>query len=99
MSNIEKNYISTSYTQVFSEKFVINEDINLLLNSISVYGLVDNFLGEKVDFEIKVINGKKIIYPWDNNYDTYVLFCEKMGRRNLIKMNSDGDVEFTIQEG
>lgn len=99
MSNIEKNYISVPYTNMFAEKFIISDDMNLLLNSISVYGLIGNSLGEEVDFEIKVINGEKIIYPWDNNYDTYVIFCEKMSRRNLIKMNSDGNIEFTIKEG
>lgn len=80
MTKRENKLATVQYTARLTDKFTIGNDLILLLNSISVYGVIEDYidLNAKVDFEIKVINGKKIIYPLDVNYDSYVLFCERL---------------------
>lgn len=102
--------MTVHYTASFEEKFIIEDDMNLLLNNISIYGcVIDNSLGKiiskKVNFDIRVINDKKVIYPLDD-YKSYFLNGERLVKATCVeikasdyidKVEHNGDFIFTIE--
>lgn len=89
-----------SWMASFEEKFIIEDDINLLLNRISIYGCVnDNSLGKivskKVNFDIRVINDKKVIYPLAD-YEYYFLNGERLVRATAVEIKASDIVDKTV---
>ena len=98
------------YTTSFTEKFIVKDDMNLLLNKISVYGCIYNDLNKvcqkKVNFDIRIINDKKAIYPLDD-YEEYLLCAERLAKVDTIeikasdyveKIEHNGDFTFIVNE-
>lgn len=88
------------YTAAFEEKFIIEDNINLLLDEISIYGCVESdslgkVLDKKVNFDIRVINDKKVIYPIAD-YETYLLNAERLEKATIVKIKASDIIDKTV---
>lgn len=101
MTRKDNELVTVHYTANFTDKFVIDDNLNLLLNSISLYETIGNCVASnsKVDFEIKVINGKKVIYPLNVDYDSYVLFCDRLVKATVIEINASDYIHMKENNG
>ena len=89
----QKGLYIISCFMTFDEKFIIEDDMNFLLNNMKVYGCKKFSFGgqginKQINFEIKVINNKKVIYPLEYD-DSYLLFAEKLVEGIKLEINSD----------
>lgn len=82
----------------FNEKFIIEDDINLSLNNMKVYSTDGTKLGKQVNFEIKVINNKKVIYPLEYA-DSFVLFAERLVSATKIEIKAEDYFSVTNNYG
>lgn len=89
----QKGLCIIPYCMTFDEKFIIEDDMSLLINNMKVYGckwlsLDGRGIDKQINFEIKVINNKKVIYPL-KYADSYLLFAERLVEAIKIKTNAD----------
>lgn len=82
----------------FDEKFIIEDDMIFLLNNMKVYGCKKFSLGgqgidKQINFEIKVINNKKVIYPLEFA-DSYLLFANRFVKATKIEIKSEDYINF-----
>ena len=61
---------------------------DIILDSIVVYGLVNDCIEEKVDYQLHVVDGNIVIYPM-GNYEKYLLKCERvLSTENAVKITT-----------
>lgn len=64
---------------------------DIILDSIVVYGLVNDCIGEKVDYQLHVVDGNVVIYPM-GNYEKYLLKSERvLSTENAVKITTLAD--------
>lgn len=64
---------------------------DIILDSIVVYGLVNDCIEEKVDYQLHVVDGNIVIYPM-GNYEKYLLKCERvLSTENAVKITTLAD--------
>lgn len=65
---------------------------DIILDSIVVYGLVNGgCIGEKVDYQLHVVDGNVVIYTM-GNYEKYLLKCERvLSTENAVKITTLAD--------
>ena len=93
MQNTKSELCIIPYCMTFDEKYIIEDDMNLLINNMKVYGCKKFNLGgqgidKQINFEIKVINNKKVIYPLAYA-DSYLLFAERLVYGIKLETNAD----------
>lgn len=107
----ENELMEIPYSASFKEMFTIKDDLNLLLNGIVVYGCFDSLtmgkvLDKPVNFDIRVINGKKVIYPLEYA-DAFFLQAKRLARATVLEIKADdcymltgsnGDFTFVLKE-
>lgn len=89
----QKGLCIIPYCITFNENFIIEDDMNLLLNNMKVYGCKKLSLGgqgidKQINFEIKIISNKKVVYPLEYD-DSYLLFAERLIEGIKIETNAD----------
>lgn len=108
----ENELTEIPYTASFEDMFVIKDDLNLLLNGMQVYSCVDSLsmgkvLNKPVNFDIRVIDGKKVIYPLECA-DSFLLHAKRIMKSTILKVeasdyythaNSFGNFTFVLKEG
>lgn len=77
----------------FKDMFTITDDLNLLLNGIEVYSCVNsltmgNVLDKPVNFDIRIINGKKVIYPLECA-DSFLLHANRLFKERENSIEED----------
>lgn len=80
MKTDERLY-TVGYIRTFSDKFHLENDNNLLLNTIKVYGLINNNPIKNLNYTIDVKNDEKIIIPLvplGEKYDNYYISGQKI---------------------
>lgn len=87
----------------FDEKYIIEDDMNLLINNMKVYGCKKFNLGgqgidKQINFKIKVINNKKIIYPLEYA-DSYLLFTNRLIKAIKIETKAEDYINLTNNNG
>ena len=111
MTRKENELMEIPYSASFKEMFTLDDNMDFLLNSISVYGCVDTLtmgkmLDKPVNFDIRVINWKKVIYPLDYA-DAFFLQAKRLARATILEIKADdyymhkgshGDFIFTLKE-
>lgn len=75
------------YQAIFNEKFIV-ERKNLLLNSIKIYEVHKSLIGNNVDFEIKVIDGKIVVYPL-STHNKFMLTAKRVFNATVLKINKE----------
>lgn len=92
MTRKENELMEVPYSASFKEMFTIKNDLNLLLNSMSVCGCMDTLVGKMLDkpvnFDIRVINGKKVIYPLEHA-DSFFLQAKRLVRATVLEIKAD----------
>ena len=65
---------------------------DIILDSIVVYGLVNVYcIGEKVDYQLHVVDDNVVIYPM-GNYEKWLLKCERvLSTENAVKITTLAD--------
>lgn len=64
---------------------------DIILDSIVVYGLVNDSIDKKVDYQLHVVDDNIVIYPI-GNYEQYLLKCERvMFAEEVIKVTTLAD--------
>ena len=65
---------------------------DIILDSIVVYGLVNgDCIGEKVDYQLHVVDDNVVIYPM-GNYEKWLLKCERvLSTENAVKITTLAD--------
>ena len=64
---------------------------NIILSSIVIYGLVNDHIGENVDYQIHVVDNNIVIYPI-GNYEKYLLKCERvLSTESAVKITTLAD--------
>ena len=65
---------------------------DIILDSIVVYGLVNGgYIGEKVDYQLHVVDDNVVIYPM-GNYEKWLLKCERvLSTENAVKITTLAD--------
>lgn len=64
---------------------------DIILDSIVVYELVNDCIGEKVNYQLHVVDGNVVIYPI-GNYEKYLLKCERvLSTENAVKITTLAD--------
>lgn len=109
MTRKENELMEIPYSASFKEMFTIKDDLNLLLNGMSVYGCMDTNVGKMLDklvnFDIRVINGKKVIYPLEHA-DSFFLQAKRLARATVLEIKaedcymstgSNGDFTFVLK--
>lgn len=108
----ENELTEIPYIASFEDMFVIKDDLNLLLNEMQVYSCVDSLsmgkvLNKPVNFDIRVIDGKKVIYPLECA-DSFLLHARRIIKSTILKVeasdyythaNSSGNFTFVLKEG
>ena len=90
------------YTQQFQKFYLIDPDVPLVLNSINVYAVKDEWVQEKVDFDIFTDkNGDRYIRP---NYPSeecshFLLTGERLARCKVIEIKADECVSYFEHDG
>lgn len=111
MTRKENELMEIPYSASFKEMFALDDNMDFLLNSISVYGCVDTLtmgkmLDKPVNFDIRVINGKKVIYPLEYA-DAFFLQAKRLARATVLEIKeedcymstgSNGDFTFVLKE-
>ena len=110
MTKKENELIEVPYSASFKEMFTLEDELNLLLNGMSVYGCMDTLVGKMLDkpvnFDIRVINGKKVIYPLEYA-DAFFLQAKRLARATVLEIKADdcymstgsnGDFTFVLKE-
>ncbi len=101
---IKKNELLTvPVTMSFEKEFVIEDDMNFLVNSINVYSCMESdslgkVFNKQVGFDIRIINDKKVIIPIDLS-DSYVLFAEKLIKGTVVEIKAEDCIDKTICDG
>ena len=105
MTKGEKTLYTVSFMFWFKEKYSIEDDANFLLNSISIHSLKsdDNsgepaYVDKKVDFDIRVINGKKAIYPLADA-PAYIGLVDKLENMYKLKIKAEDYCKATKEKG
>lgn len=93
MARKESEFIEIPYMASFKEMFTITDDLNLLLNEIEVYSCINslsigNLLNKPVNFDIRVINGKKVIYPLECA-DSFLLHAKRLFKQREDSIEED----------
>lgn len=76
-------YISPSFT----EMLVLDDNVNLLFNNSVVYGINNKKLIESVNFDIRVIKGRKVIYPLEH-YEEFILIGQRYANVTVIEIEA-----------
>lgn len=110
MTKKENELVEILYTDKFTESYTLEDDINLSLNSIAIFGTTngidDNVRADPVEFSIRVVNGKKYIYPLEVA-DSYFLQAKRLIRATVLEIKAedcyessgvDGDFYFVLKE-
>ena len=107
--NIKKKELALVwYNSWFQKRFIVESNMNLLLNTILIYGSNNNNdIPQKVDFDIKVRDNKQIIYPL-GNYEIFFITGQKIINETIIKIKAtdyidkiedNGNFTFTLKDG
>lgn len=94
----ENELMTVPYTASFEEKFIIEDDMNFLLNNISIYGCVNDNSFNKVNFDIRVINDKKVIYPLDD-YKSYFLYGKRLVKATRVEIKASDYIDKVEHNG
>ncbi len=99
----ENELMIIPWTASFEEKFIIENNMNFLLNNISIYGCVKSdslgkVIDKKVNFDIRIINDKKVIYPL-SDYESYFLNGERLIRTSVVEIKASDYVKNVEQNG
>ena len=110
MEKLEKQTMAIPYFATFDDLGTFGYNIGckkLILDTICLYGLVDdNSIQTEVQFDIKRIGDKSILYPKEI-YSKYLLKAEQVVTATILKMNcdeyfsvseKDGDYMFVLKE-
>ena len=89
----QKGLYIIPYYIMFDEKFIIEDNMNFLLNNMKVYECKEfstggNGIGKQVNFEIKIINNKKVVYSLEYA-NSFLLFAERFVEGIKIETNAD----------
>ena len=109
MTKKENKLMEVPYSASFKEMFALDDNLKILLNSISVCGCMDTSMGKMLDkpvnFYIRVINGKKVIYPLEHA-DSFFLQAKRLARATVLEIKaedcymstgSNGDFTFVLK--
>lgn len=92
MTKKENELVEVLYTDKFTESYTLEDDINLLLNSISVFGITrgidGNVTANPIKFNIRVADGKKHIYPLEFA-DSYFLQAKQLARATVLEIKAE----------
>ena len=83
----QKGLFLIPYCVTFDEKFIIEDDMNFLINNMKVYAYKKE-IDKQINFEIKVINNKKVIYPLEYA-DLYFLYAVRLVSGIKLETNAD----------
>lgn len=89
----ENKHVEIPFIASFKDIFTITDDLNLLLNGIEVYSCVDSLamgkvLDKPVNFDIRIINGKKVIYPLECA-DSFLLHANRLFKEKENSIEED----------
>lgn len=84
----QKGLFLIPYCMTFDEKFIIEDDMNFLINNMKVYVYKKGEIDKQINFEIKVINNKKVIYPLEYA-DSYFLYAVRIVSGIKLETNAD----------
>lgn len=110
MTERKNELVEVLYTDKFTKDYLIQDDINLLLNSVTVFGITnginDEVIADPVNFTIRVADGKRYIYPLEA-LDSYFLQAKRLVRATVLEIKAeecyeshgvDGDFRFVLKE-
>lgn len=95
-------YVSPAFT----EMLVLDDNVNLLLNNSIVYGINNDKLSSPVNFDIRVIKGRKAIYPLEY-YEKFILIGQRYANATVIEIEAgeysnisehNGCISFVMKE-
>lgn len=102
MTRKENELMEIPYSVSFKEMFTIKDELNLLLNGMSVYGCMNTHVGKMLDkpvnFDIRIINGKKVIYPLEYA-DSFFLQAKRLVRATVIEIKAEDCYMYTGIDG
>lgn len=102
MTRKENELMEIPYSASFKEMFTLRDDLNLLLNDMSVYGCMDTNSGKMLDkpvnFDIRVTSGKKVIYPLEYA-DSFFLQSKRLVRATVIEIKAEDCYTSTCVNG
>lgn len=111
MTKKENELTVIPYIASFEDKFIIENDLNLLLDNMVIYSYIKTHNGKlsykPINFEIKMIDGKKVIYPLVGYANSYLLQAKRLVNATVIEIKAndyyisnctDGDFTFVLKE-
>lgn len=87
----KKTWTQIPYFKVFSDKFKIEKDINLLINGLSVYSLLNEEIKSKIDYIVSYENNEVYICPIKpvDEYDQFLLYGNRFVFAKVIMNTAD----------
>lgn len=97
--NKQENVLTEVYYQErFEDVLILDNDKNIVLNTMEVYTLKENSVDKRVNFDIHVSGNKMIIQPLEHS-DAYVLHCQRIMNATIIKINANDYFEKKEHDG
>lgn len=87
MKKQENVLVEVYYQEHFKDIIIIDNEKNILLNSIKVYTLKENCIDKEVNFNICVSGNKMVLHPLEKS-DEYVLLCQRVINATIIKIKA-----------
>lgn len=73
--------------EVFEDIYVLDSDIDIILNSITIYSLKENMVDKKLNYDIQINGNKQIIRPLEYA-QKYAIFFERLVSATIIKIDA-----------
>lgn len=84
----QENVLVTVYHQErFEDILILDNEKDIILSSIKVYTLKEDFIDKKVNFDICVSGDKMVLRPLEKSNE-YVLFCQRVMSASVLKINA-----------
>ena len=99
MEIIKENQLQKiTYVKEFTSGYELNEDADLLLNTMRVFAVKNGYHYE-VDFRITSCMGERWVEPeYDKECEYFLLTCEKYVMCKMVKITAEEIVDVEISE-
>lgn len=98
MEKQENVLVTVYYQEHFEDILIVDNEKDIILNSIKIYTLKEGCLDKNVNFDICVSGDKMVLRPLEKSNE-YVLFCQRVMSASVIKIEATEYFSKTEKDG
>jgi len=94
----ENVLVAIPHQEIFKDILILDNEKDIILSSIKVYTLKENYIDKNVNFDICVSGDKMILRPLEKSNE-YILFCQRVLSASVIKIEATEYFSKTEKDG